>query len=212
MYHQYLLLSKCFPRLQSWGVSCLDSRLLSSCWHLVNWELWLKQSTLTLFSIVVLLFTSSFTQAAPANSDLSSELSSKLSSELSSRTEVAEWHSNYNTSDLAFPETGTCYPQPSQKYYLDIKPRLLLPVPALWRGRPDHHKRALLELHLPQSDAHVLPKVEQRHHYLFHCLHHYHRQGVPIHQACGSELCGGEERRSVLSNNILPPRLVTQRQ
>ena len=67
------------------------------------------------FSIVVLLFSSSFTQAAPANSDLSSDLSSKLSSDLSSRTEVAEWHSNYNTSDLAFPETGTCYPQPSPR-------------------------------------------------------------------------------------------------
>ena len=143
-----------------------------------------EQSILTPISIVVLLFSSSFTQAAPANSDLSSELSSKLSSDLSSRTDVAEWHSNYNTSDLAFPETGTCCPQPSQKYYLDIKPRLLLPVPALWRGRPDHHKRALLELHLPQSDAHVLPQVGQRHQYLCqcrhqhsvvcHCPHHHH--------------------------------------
>jgi hypothetical protein len=57
---------------------------------------------LLLVPAVLLLITYNPTQAAPANSELSSELSS--------RTEVAEWHSTYNTSELAFPETG-CYYQ-----------------------------------------------------------------------------------------------------
>ena len=49
-------------------------------------------------AVLLLIISPNPTQAAPA--------SSELSSELSSRTEVAEWHSTYNTSELAFPETG----------------------------------------------------------------------------------------------------------
>ena len=52
-------------------------------------------------SAVLLLTTCNPTQAAPTSSELSSELSSRTD-------EVAEWHSTYNTSELAFPETGEC--------------------------------------------------------------------------------------------------------
>ena len=43
--------------------------------------------------------------------------------------------------------------------------------------------------------------------HLYH-RHNCHRQGVPVHQAGGSELRGGEEGQPVLSNHILPPRSV----
>ena len=67
-------------------------------------------------SAVFLLITYNPTQAAPA--------SSELSSELSSRTEVAEWHSTYNTSELAFPETGECLPSKhGSNSHCSLKPK-----------------------------------------------------------------------------------------
>ena len=165
-------------------------------------------------AVLLLIISPNPTQAAPA--------SSELSSELSSRTEVAEWHSTYNTSELAFPETGKpflamlSFQIPSYSITVSVVSfyphtcRLLLPVPALWRGWPDHHQRALPQLHLPQPDADVLPQVQHNQHHLCQICHaNKFHQGVPVHQTSGSELCGGEEGQPVLSDHILPPRSVS---
>ena len=97
----------------------------------------------------------------------------------------------------------------SFKFYTHMC-RLLLPVPALWRGWPDHHQRALPQLHLPQPDADVLPQVQHSQHHLCQICHaNKFHQGVPVHQTSGSELCGGEEGQPVLSDHILPPRSVS---
>lgn len=62
---------------------------------------------------------------------------------------------------------------------------MLLQLPALRRGRQDRHERAMLELHVSQSDADVLP------------------EGLSLHESDRPRLYRGETSRPVLSCNHL---------
>lgn len=63
---------------------------------------------------------------------------------------------------------------------------MLLQLPALPRRRQDHHERALSELHMPQSNADVLP------------------EGLPVHKGDRARLHGGEASGSVLPGDHMP--------
>ena len=161
---------------------------------------------------MLLLITYNPTQAAPA--------SSELSSELSSRTEVAEWHSTYNTSELAFPETGKCLlSKYSSNSHCSLKPKHFQ-VATTSTGTMTRGTRSS-----PMSRASTAPATTRcscassgtkawssfhqtcHHRHIYHC-HNCHPQGVPVHQASGTELRGGEKGQPVLSDHILPTRSV----
>ena len=67
-----------------------------------------------------------------------------------------------------------------------MSPRMLLPVPALQRWRPDRDQRGLPELHLPQRGPRLLP------------------QGLPLHQTRGEAVPDHQERGRVLSDHHVP--------
>ena len=69
---------------------------------------------------------------------------------------------------------------------------MLLHVPTLQRRRPDHHERALPQLHLPRLDAHVLP------------------QGLPVRQAHRPGLPDRETARSVLPHHYMSRTYVSR--
>ena len=156
-------------------------------------------------SAVLLLITYNPTQAAPANSELSSELSS--------RTEVAEWHSTYNTSELAFPETGECLQSKhGSNSHCSLKAKYVQAATTS-TGTMTRGTRSS-----PTSLASTAPATTRCScassgscHQTSHChsRHLFHSQGVPVHQAGGTELRGGEEGQPVLSDHILPPRSVS---
>lgn len=160
-------------------------------------------------SAVLLLISHNPTQAAPA--------SSELSSELSSRTEVAEWHSTYNTSELAFPETGECLPSKHasnshcslRAKYVQAATTSTGTMTRATRSSPTSlASTAPATTRCSCASSGTEPSLQTCH--LFHCLT-CHCQGVPVHQAGGTELRGGEEGQPVLSDHILPPRSVRNR-